>query len=595
MPVVSNSSELVAALSSATAGVTIELAGGQYDPVILKNFDFSGTVTVRSTDPEYPAVFSSLQVQASSNITFDGLVIAHPLATGEADWVSAMRIDGSSNIAVVNSEFLGSADGDATNDGQGLLVLDSQFVTVAGNTFHDLKIGAGFGRSTDIAVIDNAFHDIRTDGLTLGSVARVTVENNTFRDFHPGVGDHPDMIQVWNQGGVMDLADITIRANTFDCGNGDNVQTIFIQGVPPGQNGFLYTAHDITIEANVISGGSAQGIWVYDVTALAITDNTIAEADGADYPPTIRIERADGAVVTGNTAPSIQAVASEGVVFDGNLTLDGTGQPAGPESSTVILGTAAGDTLIGTAFADEIDGAGGDDTLTGGDGEDLLSGGIGNDLVTGDGGDDELHGGDGLDILFGGAGEDRLFGEEGNDIVWGDAGNDMLNGGGGKDELHGGDGNDGIYGGGADDRIFGEAGNDMLRGDGGNDMVNGGGGADVLWGDAGHDTLYGGGADDVLYGGDGNDKLWGDGGSDRLAGGSGADAFSFKDAWGHDVIEDFELGVDTFDFTRVTGLDDAGQITITETIDGTLLTFGANSVLLAGVVAVPNLSDYFIV
>ena len=120
----------------------------------------------------------------------------------------------------------------------------------------DLKIGAGFGRSTDITVTGNDFHDIRTDGLTLGSVARVLVEDNTFRDFHPLDGDHPDMIQVWNQGGVMDLEDITTQANTFDRGSGGNVQTLFIQGVPPGETGFPFVAHDITIADNVISGGS---------------------------------------------------------------------------------------------------------------------------------------------------------------------------------------------------------------------------------------------------------------------------------------------------------------------------------------------------
>lgn len=592
---VATSQDLLAALSAASAGDVITLEGGVYDPVILRNFQFDGTVTVRSADAGNPAVFSSLQVQDSANLLFDGLTIAHPLDEGEADWVSAMRIDRSQAITIVNSEFFGSADGNASNDGQGFLALDSSHITLEGNSFHDLKIGAGFGRSTNLVVRDNTFHDIRTDGLTFGSVAHVVAEGNAFRDFHPLAGDHPDMIQIWNQGGVMDLEDIVIRQNTFDRGVGGNVQSIFIQGVPAGDSGFPFVARNFLIEANVISGGSAQGIWVYDVAALTIADNLVTEAGGADYPPTIRTERTDGAVITGNTAPSIQTVNSVDVVLAGNVTLDGSGQPDDPSDSHIIAGTAGDDTLVGTLASDEIEAGDGNDTVNGLDGDDLISGGAGHDDLDGGSGADELHGGDGDDAARGGEGADRLFGEEGIDTLWGGNGDDMLNGGGGKDELHGEAGNDGIWGGGSDDKVFGEAGNDMLRGDGGNDMLNGGGNTDTLWGGDGNDTLYGGGANDVLFGDAGSDKLWGDGGTDVLFGGTGADVFGFKDNWGHDVIEDFEVGFDTFDFRKLSGLDDVTQIAISETAEGTVVEYAGNTILLSNTYNVASLPDSFLI
>ena len=66
----------------------------------------------------------------------------------------------------------------------------------------------------------------------------------------------------------------------------------------------------------------------------------------------------------------------------------------------------------------------------------------------------------------------------------------------------------------------------------------------------GNDTLTGGDGNDTLMGNDGNDRLDGGGGIDKLNGGSGADTF----VWGAgDIIEDFEVGVDTIDHITDTG------------------------------------------
>lgn len=102
-----------------------------------------------------------------------------------------------------------------------------------------------------------------------------------------------------------------------------------------------------------------------------------------------------------------------------------------------------------------------------------------------------------------------------------------------------------------------------LVGTGADDQLQGTAGADVLMGVAGNDVLLGLAGDDRLVGGVGDDELDGGRGSDALAGGHGADlfVFSFGDIisslppegtteahivlqLGHDVISDFELGVD---------------------------------------------------
>lgn len=87
-----------------------------------------------------------------------------------------------------------------------------------------------------------------------------------------------------------------------------------------------------------------------------------------------------------------------------------------------ISGTEVNDSLSGTAEGDLIEGGGGSDTISGGDGSDMLFGDYlmtTTDLQT-PGGDDDLSGGAGDDSLIGGYGNDMLDGGAGNDVLIGD-------------------------------------------------------------------------------------------------------------------------------------------------------------------------------
>ena len=104
---------------------------------------------------------------------------------------------------------------------------------------------------------------------------------------------------------------------------------------------------------------------------------------------------------------------------------------------------------------------------------------------------------------------------------------------------------------GAHEVILSRDGDDIVDGANGDDIVFGGAGKDNLSGGAGFDRLYGGAGDDILSGGLGDDKLKGGSGNDILTGGSGRDQFVFAEFSttgsghsGHDVITDFESGVD---------------------------------------------------
>ncbi|QXT39847.1 calcium-binding protein [Gymnodinialimonas ceratoperidinii] len=85
---------------------------------------------------------------------------------------------------------------------------------------------------------------------------------------------------------------------------------------------------------------------------------------------------------------------------------------------------------------------------------------------------------------------------------------------------------------------------------------------DVLIGGAGADSLTGGAGDDVL-----EDGL----GVDTLHGGNGADIFVMRSDFTHDVIEDFQAGVDRIDLSAWPMLYDAAQIGYTATAQGAVL------------------------
>lgn len=244
---------------------------------------------------------------------------------------------------------------------------------------------------------------------------------------------------------------------------------------------------------------------------------------------------------------------NDGPLPSDNDTLDGG------SGNDTLFGMRGNDILSGGDGTDILYGNSGEDTMSGDSGNDTLKGGSGDDTIYGNSGDDTLNGQSGNDTLVGGTGNDTLKGSSGNDTLSGEGGNDTLDGGSGNDILDGGSGSDSLKGGSGDDILSGGSGTDTLDGGKGNDILDGGDGADklkagsgndTLAGGAGRDYLNGGSGDDTLVGGDGRDRLLGGSGDDTMTGGEGVDRFSFRsgDGEGHDVITDFELGVDRLEF-----------------------------------------------
>ena len=138
---------------------------------------------------------------------------------------------------------------------------------------------------------------------------------------------------------------------------------------------------------------------------------------------------------------------------------------------------------------------------------------------------------------------------DGNDALEGTNGDDVIDGGAGDDQILAGAGDDIIFGGTGNDELFGNAGFDVLEGGIGNDVLNGNLDDDTLIGGIGDDVLNGGNGNDNLTGNDGVDTVFGGDGNDFLTGGGGADTFVFTPTGGtsHDVIDDFQVGIDSVD------------------------------------------------
>ncbi len=270
----------------------------------------------------------------------------------------------------------------------------------------------------------------------------------------------------------------------------------------------------------------------------------------------------------------------------------------------------------GNALDNEIASGAGNDTLDGGGGADRLSGGGGDDIYLVDNTLDlvvELNNA-GIDLVrstanayalgvnvenltFTGAGSFAGTGNSLANLLVGGAGNDLLDGLGGADTMTGGLGNDTYVvningdvvnedaGGGIDTVI--STGNGYTLGAnvenltqrGGAGTLNGNALNNVLTGDTGADTLRGLDGDDVLIGG---------GGDDTLIGGAGNDVFMFGPGFGHDTLTGFDANpVGGQDLLNLTGLGITAatfsQVHITDAGADTLVTIGADSILLSGV------------
>lgn len=385
----------------------------------------------------------------------------------------------------------------------------------------------------------------------------------------------------------------------FEVNGGDDVVTDFVSG----EDVLIFrglSRDDLTIETDPSNGANTRIAFSGGtVTLMGVTASAVAETD-------LAFVETDFENWTDYLAGSLTADSIVGGYGDDALFGD-----AGDDT---LEGNQDNDLLEGELGNDQLSGGEGDDGLVGGRGADLLDGGEGNDLLQGGRDDDTLTGGEGADVysFVEGDGQDTITDFDAvNDIlsfivddpssitVSTPGGNTLVTYGSGPDQVTlsgvslpnlmtsgrlqvlwtGSDSADNQAGTSAVDFMSGAEGDDTLQGMDGNDGLEGDQGDDVLSGNLGDDSLYGGAGNDDLSGGEGNDVVSGGAGNDTMTGGAGADLFLVGDGGGHDVITDFEVGVDVVDF----GEFGVGDVTVQQVGADTEITFGDNTVILQGI------------
>jgi pectate lyase len=298
--VVNSTAGLSSALNSAQGGDVIQLASGVYSDLSLKGLTFASNVTITSADAAKPAVITDFVIRDVSGLTFKNVELATPNSVetkGGAYW--AFNVFDSREIHFDQVSVHGSLDGDSSNDVQGLNFLDSSHISITNSEFQQLERAMSIGRTDHVHVTGNYVHDLRSDGFDFAQVSYVQVSGNTFTNFTPAEGDHPDAIQFWTRGTTEPSHDIVISGNAILRGEGSYTQGIFFRD-QTDQMPF----ERVTISDNLIVNTGYNAIRVTGIKDLTVTDNTLVSVSGQNKTWML-IQKADGVVASGNSATSI--------------------------------------------------------------------------------------------------------------------------------------------------------------------------------------------------------------------------------------------------------------------------------------------------
>ena len=314
---VANAQQLIAAVAAAKGGDVISLAPGDYGGISLKNLTFDAPVTLVSADPANPAVFDSLALRNVHNLTFASLEV--DFVRGDApDWVPAITADASSHLTFDGVHVHGTLNGDPSDDGFGMAINTSSFVTIRNSEFEQLSRGIVMSQGADIDVSNNDFHDIRAIATAFAQVQRVVVDGNRISDIYWREPDHPDAIQFLTSGTTASSSDIRITNNVIMTGDGNGMQGIFLSdevGTLPYKN--VYIGNNLVYVDSLYNG-----ITVLHGENIQVVDNTVLSPSDDAVRLRIWMENVTGGHIEGNVAEFLLQTGTNGLTVADNLFLE---------------------------------------------------------------------------------------------------------------------------------------------------------------------------------------------------------------------------------------------------------------------------------
>lgn len=295
----------IAGRSTAT---TIRLKQGIYPEITIQNIKARAPVTIISVNQASPAVIQQMTVRGSSNIRFQNI----NFHASERPVPFPFLIVNSDTIAFGHNNFTSHRGADDIFTANAVLFLrNSNNINVSDNDFSNSKHGLSILNIDQLKIYQNHFHNLQTDGIRGGGITNATIEGNSFTDFFPKKGDHPDAIQIWSAQQTKPGRNIIVRNNLIVRGAGKVMQGIFIH-----DNSKKLPFEDIQITGNMLIGTMYNGIAISSGNRVTIKDNDVIGLP--DMKSWIRIQDSDNISLEDNRATQYLIRQDIGVTKSGN-------------------------------------------------------------------------------------------------------------------------------------------------------------------------------------------------------------------------------------------------------------------------------------
>lgn len=303
-------------------------------------------VTIRSLNPDNPAILDRFLATNRENLTLSEVVVRQSGERGEdyGRFNFILQARASENITIEKVTFEGSADGVVGvpgSDTRRALDLatfkDSTDVTIRDSVISGFHNNIVMLNANEVEIRDNEISGFTGDGVRIAGSQDIVIEGNTFRDPYGSTErvNHADMIQFWGTNITQNTERVEIRDNLFHVGEAPSYQMIFGNNEHIKRNGWLF--EDIVVEHNVVFGWNAHMISLGDTRDLEVRHNTVVINDETKtllndgslrdpHPGYVTVRNSVGATVEKNVA---EAFRDKGMAAGNTILTRDSVEPGG--------------------------------------------------------------------------------------------------------------------------------------------------------------------------------------------------------------------------------------------------------------------------
>ncbi len=306
---IASTDALIAALRSAHGGDVFLLQPGTYRDVRIEGVTANPPLLIASADPRKPAVLTTLLIKDSAGIRLESLEFD---ASDPANR-NSFQITKSKYLTFSNLDVHGDlSKAPSLIDNYGIVFSSIQKIEIIDSLFRNLKIAIICSDSLDINFTANHFRNIREHGIHGSACSNVSISKNTFVDFFPATGDHPDGIWFGATPGTPSAShDIAVVDNFYNRGMGAPTQGIFFKDSTKKM-----PFSNLTISNNLLAGPGYTGIGVIGANNVVISDNDVMSY--GDFAAFIRVMDTDGLSIRRNKAASYSFTNSRNIKDQSN-------------------------------------------------------------------------------------------------------------------------------------------------------------------------------------------------------------------------------------------------------------------------------------